>query len=136
MNDFKTIEDSYNSYLKAQTEANERNKAAVMDALTAAGITSVRIAFDGAGDSGQIEEVNAFIGDAPVEMPEAPVTDENVPLKDAIENLCYGYLTQFYDGWENNDGAFGEFTFDVRERSIHFEFNGRFTDYSTDTQTL
>ena len=136
MNDFKAVQDSYEAYLKAQAEANERSKAAVMDVLAAAGITAVQVAFDGSGDSGQIEEVNAFIGEAPAELPETPVTDENLPLKKAIEDLCYGYLTQLHDGWENNDGAFGEFTFDVQGRSIRFEFNGRFTDHSTDTHAL
>lgn len=28
---------------------------------------------------------------------------------------------------ENNDGAYGEFCFDARARSIHLEFNERFT---------
>ena len=37
-------------------------------------------------------------------------------------------LEQEQGGWENNDGAFGEFTFDVAERTIELEFNGRFTD--------
>jgi hypothetical protein len=54
-------------------------------------------------------------------------------LREAIEELCYGYLTQEHGGWENNDGAFGEFTFDVRAASIKLEFNARFTDYSTST---
>ena len=38
-------------------EAILRNKAAVMDALAAAGITSLSVAFDGYGDDGQIDSI-------------------------------------------------------------------------------
>ncbi len=59
-----------------------------------------------------------------------PVRTHDLPLREAVEELCYGYLEQKYGGWENNDGAFGEFRFDVAERRIALDFNGRFTDYS------
>lgn len=49
-------------------------------------------------------------------------------LRDGIETLCYNYLEQHQGGWENNDGAFGEFVFNVAERRIELEFNGRFSD--------
>jgi hypothetical protein len=50
------------------------------------------------------------------------------PLRDAIETLCYDYLEQEHGGWENNDGAYGEFQFDVAERTIELEFSSRYTD--------
>ncbi len=40
------------------------NKAAILDALAAAGITEVEVNFDGYGDSGQIEDIVARTGDA------------------------------------------------------------------------
>jgi hypothetical protein len=35
-------------------------------------------------------------------------------------------------GWENNDGAYGDFIFDVAKRTITLDFNERYTasDYS------
>ena len=33
-----------------------------------------------------------------------------------------------HDGWENGDGAYGEFTFDTTTRSITLAYNERFTD--------
>lgn len=149
MNDFKTLEDTYCRYIAAQTNANDRNREKTFEALASEGITRMTVTFDGSGDSGQIEAVTAFIGDTEAALPPVPAQIEHVswgssvstatqeiPLQQAIECLCYGYLTQMYDGWENNDGAFGEFTFDVAKRSIAFEFNSRFTDHSTDTHTL
>lgn len=39
----------------------------------------------------------------------------------------YDFLSDTYGGWENNDGAYGEFCFDAAARTIHLEFNERFT---------
>ena len=36
-------------------------------------------------------------------------------------------LSDTHGGWENNDGAYGEFCFDASARTIHLEFNERFT---------
>jgi hypothetical protein len=43
---------------------------------------------------------------------------------------------QEHGGWENNDDAYGTFTFDVPERTIEPEFNGRFTDIATSHHTF
>jgi hypothetical protein len=56
------------------------------------------------------------------------ITPRHKDLRQAIETLCYGYLEHEHGGWENNDGAYGEFTFDVAGRRIDLEFNARFTD--------
>ena len=58
-------------------------------------------------------------------------------LREAVEVLCYDYLEQEYGrGWEDNDGAFGEFTFDVPERRIALDFNARFTDHTHHSHTF
>jgi hypothetical protein len=51
-----------------------------------------------------------------------------VSVANAIEALAYDLLGQAYCGWENNEGAYGEFTFDVAARSITLDYNQRFTD--------
>ena len=48
-----------------------------------------------------------------------------MPVRDAIEKLAYDFLEEEHDGWENEDGAYGEFTFDVGERTIRLEYNER-----------
>jgi hypothetical protein len=137
MNDFL---DFYGRHLKAVAKANAFNKPLVFDALAAAGLTLVEVEFDGEGDSGQIEGVYAYAGDARAELPESSLTlhqvaqnktdprTTTVSLHDAIETLCYDYLSQAHGGWENNDGAYGKFEFDVGSRSIRLDFNERFTD--------
>ena len=137
------LQDRWQRFSQAIARANELNKTLVFDTLAAAGITHAVIGFDGEGDSGQIDGGAAFIDDKAVEFPATSVTlhraqsgddaitTHEVGLREAVEELCYGYLEQEQDGWEINDGAFGEFRFDVAERRIALEFNGRFTDIST-----
>jgi hypothetical protein len=54
-------------------EAILRDKAAVMGALAAAGITSVVVTFDGNSDSGQIDSVVACAGELTVDLPATQV---------------------------------------------------------------
>lgn len=125
------------AFEKRASDIFPENKAAVLGALAVAGITEVTIRFDGGGDSGQIEEIDARSGDDSAELPDTPVTlarceyhDEDVryvsvPLPDAVEALCYDLLESKHGGWENNEGGFGEFTFDVAAETVTFDFNYR-----------
>ena len=120
------------------------NKAALFDALAAAGITTVLVNFDGCGDSGQIEMIEARTGDDDCALPavEVEIASANWgsttidrqtrPVREAIEMLIYDVLSETHDGWENNDGAYGEYTFDVTERTITLDYNERHmeSDYS------
>lgn len=114
------------------------NKAALFDALEVAGIHTIVVIFDGSGDSGQIESVDALLVDnTPVDLPRTKITFRTVSFErlevgtdtlcpdTVIERLAYDFLEKTHDGWENNDGAYGEFTFAVAERSITLEYNER-----------
>lgn len=104
--------------------------------------------FDGEGDSGQINSVTARRCKATVELPTNTVSLQRLSwggtetfttdsdLHEAIESLCYNYLEESHGGWENNDGAYGEFHFDVAERTVDLEFHGRFTDTFTSNHTF
>ncbi len=53
-------------------------------------------------------------------------------LRDAVEALAYALLEETHGGWENNEGAYGEFTFAVAARTITLDYNERHmeSDYS------
>jgi hypothetical protein len=114
------------------------NKDRLFDGLTAADITHVTVSFDGYGDSGQIESIDAYSGEQVVDLPateipyaaltwDAPEVElRSLSLEAVIEQLTYDFLSDAHGGWENNDGAYGEFCFDARARTIHLEFNERF----------
>jgi len=113
------------------------NKAALFDVLAAAGIVTVTVRFDGYGDSGQIEDIEACATDTIVELPPdrieitEPLYDgsgleRSTPsVRDVIEKFAYDFLEETHGGWENNEGAYGDFTFDVESRTITLEYNER-----------
>ena len=129
---------------RRDAELRPVNKTAVFDALAAAGTTIVVVAFDGYGDSGQIENVEAKAGEDLVALPfveveiASAVWDQAEPdrtamtVHDAIERLVFEFLGVTHDGWENSDGAYGDFTFDVAERTITLDYNERYmqSEYS------
>ncbi|ODU76579.1 MULTISPECIES: DUF6878 family protein [Sphingomonadales] len=120
-------------------QALPANKQALFDALAGAGITSVLLHFDGYGDSGQVEDIDVSSAGDAVELPTDEIAlfltpwgaSENervvMPLPEALERLVYDLLSQSHCGWENNDGAYGDFIFTVADRSITLDYNERFT---------
>jgi len=135
-------------YLRRSNEVLPGNKTVLFDALAAAGITSVIVEFDGYGDSGQIENIVAKANDAAAELPDerieifdpmwgsAELEKQTVTVREAIETLAYAFLRQTHAGWENNDGAYGDFTFDVTTRVISLDYNERYTSSEHYTHEL
>ena len=121
-------------------EVLDENKTALFGALSQAAIATVTVRFDGYGDSGQIEEIEAQAAGTAVPLPEgtidiaSPLWDGSgvqrgrLTIREAIEQLAYDFLERTHGGWENNDGAFGDFSFGVADRTITLEYNERFTD--------
>ncbi|MBY6240067.1 DUF6878 family protein [Methylosinus sp. Sm6] len=113
-------------------------KAALFDALAAHDVRTVTLHFDGYGDSGQTESIeidsskphaellDSRLGDALPLADGSAVEGCDMTIREALEELAYGFLDETYSGWPNNDGAFGEFIFDVAQRSITLGYNERF----------
>lgn len=123
-------------------------KAKLFDALEAADIASVTVTFDGQGDSGQIEDISPFCkANKPRKLPRrhlaiqtanhdgSSADEETLTVEQVLEHLCYDLLEDDQGGWEINEGAFGEFVFDVTDRSLTLTFNARFSDFETSTAT-
>jgi hypothetical protein len=137
MNDFSL---KFALHNKAVAKTNELNKTVLFDAIAVLGVTVITVDFDGEGDSGQINSVAAFVNDQPFPLPKTMLTihcsswgseeliTREVSLDEAVEEICYGYLSQAHGGWENNEGAYGEFTLTVSDRTIELDFNMRFSD--------
>ncbi|WP_421950115.1 DUF6878 family protein [Pelagibacterium sp.] len=129
------------SVAQLEAELFEQNKTALLHALQMSGVTHVIVAFDGASDSGQIESVEVRAGDDDITMPGAHVeylkigfdasdrpepTPVSVTLEQAIDRFAYDILERTHGGWENNDGAYGEFVFDVAKQAITLEHHDRY----------
>ena len=92
----------------------------ILGQLRHLGVTEVTAEYDGYGDSGNIEgmvltpqmEIEAYL---------------DMQLTDFLWDVAYNE----HPGFENNDGAFGEVTWDVTADKIRLTHNTRFTDYET-----
>jgi len=136
---FANWDEKDRAYRCRASELLPLNKTAVFDTLVNGNIKQVVVRFDGYGDSGQIEEIEAKAGDEIVELPEerieildpvwgsAEVERQTHTIREAIEHMAYAFLRETHEGWEINDGAYGDFMFDVAERTITLDYNERFT---------
>lgn len=143
--DFAAWDAKQNAFDASARELLAQNKTVLFDVLQNAGITAVIVHFDGYGDSGQIEDIEVRKGDETSALPTvtievaSPVWDsgeidrQTSPIADAIETMAYDFLSQTHDGWENNDGAYGDFTFDVAARTITLDYNERYTSSENHT---
>ena len=140
--------------LKLKEEAHARmktNRSRISKALKRLGATHVVVSYSGSGDSGQIDEVEIRKGDSTLEPTKSALSlcstskwdsensrwIENMktkrkPLKEALEDFAYDWIESEYAGWENNDGASGEFTINVASD----EFRLSHTYYYTEHETL
>jgi hypothetical protein len=95
--------------------------------LKEAGVESVHINYDGCGDSGQIESITYTDGHGkPVDL-----AGKTTITGDQLMDLFYDLTQARHPGWENNDGAFGEFAWDLTDDTLKHTHNDRFTDYDT-----
>lgn len=129
---------------------NARNKAAILPILAAAGIKTVTVTFDGYGDEGAIESVEALDGsDEPTVLPDVeleasiaswadndPETLERGPLEAVIRELALGCLAQKFDGWEDGHGAHGDLVIDVAAGTMTLHCNMRFVESTAHTVTF
>jgi len=116
------------------------NKSAIFAALAGAGIATVTVSFDGYGDSGQIESFEARdAANTNLPLPDQTISivaivwgqsapeSREMTLTEAIEHLVYDALSETHPGWELNEGAYGEFVFDVDTQEIRLDYHERMT---------
>jgi hypothetical protein len=126
------------SVLKTSSDIKD-HKDLIFDICEREGVKSFTVSFEGSGDSGQIEDVglDGKIRKLPVEGAKVSegtqwlngnstaVYRKATDLEDLITSVCYEALESVCGGWENNDGAYGEFVFDVKKRKVQLDFNER-----------
>jgi hypothetical protein len=117
----------------------------VCQKLINVGITNVDADYDGYGDDGQLEQLRFSKGDAEIErgtidnhrLPRKPKKEgyhypddltEDVGLYEAVEDIFYDYLELKFAGWENNEGAFGKFVWELATDKLRLDHSERYTD--------
>lgn len=118
---------------------NKVNKDILFDILEKNKVESVFVHFDGSGDSGGVETIeispenlNPLLEETALgfvwDYQEWADVNGKVPeinLREAIETMCYDLLRFKHRGWEVDEGAFGNFDFDVKHKKIKLEFKER-----------
>jgi hypothetical protein len=119
--------DSLAQYERERLENVRRHLPDARRQLQAAGIDSVQIFYDGCGDSGCIESITYADGQgSAVDVAgKLPMTEEQ------LTDLFYDLTQARHPGWENNDGAYGEFDWNLKDDALKHTHNDRFTDYDT-----
>ncbi len=113
-------------YQETARKNAELRKEEILLCLRLVGAARVVIEYDGCGDSGQIESITVL--DTQQREISAPENDKTMQ---ALRDFAYDLLEARHPGWENNDGAYGEFIWDVAEDQLSHTHNDRFTDYNT-----
>jgi hypothetical protein len=122
-----TSSDSLAQYERERLDNVRRHLPEARRQLQAAGIDRVQILYDGCGDSGCIESINYTDGQGSTVDPAGTLAVTEEQLMD----LFYDLTQARHPGWENNDGAYGEFDWNLKDDALKHTHNDRFTDYDT-----
>jgi len=118
---------SLDQYYREKLDNVRRNLPEASRQLKAAGVARVHVDYDGCGDSGQIESV-VYVDAAGESLnPAGQVT----LTEDQLIDLFYDLTQARHPGWENNDGAFGEFEWNLETDTLNHTHNDRYTEYDT-----
>lgn len=134
-------------YLALATQAQEKNREILIEALKAQGITVATVDYAGAGDSGdtcdlvvQPPELLACLSEIKVKQHVVDVQylgysqrafsmrETEVALDEAVRDFAMRWVDSLHGGWENNEGANGTVTINVGEDAIHLEHTAYYTE--------
>ena len=122
-----TSSDSLAQYERERLDNVRRHLPEARRQLQEAGIDRVQILYDGCGDSGCIESITYTDGQGSTVDPAGTLAMTEEQLMD----LFYDLTQARHPGWENNDGAYGEFHWNLKDDALKHIHNDRFTDYDT-----
>lgn len=142
-------------YLALATQAQEKNREILIDALKAHGIIYANVDYSSAGDSGdtcdlavQPPELLAGLTEIKVKQHVVDVQylgygqracsmrETEVALDEAVRDFAMRWVDSLYGGWENDDGACGTVTINVHDNAIHLEHTTYYTESSSYEHSL
>lgn len=93
-----------------ESEFGEETLKAVEELFEELGDSYASVDFSGGGDDGYIEDFMIIDGN-------------QVDIPKLIEDMLYRMLNGNFGGWENNEGAQGNWEFNPKDKTIFFDFN-------------
>ena len=119
------VEGSSEQPEQPQNQEQEPLLKRIFDRLDELGVATVNVGFDGFGDDGQIESMDAKMKAEGHGLVLKRADFEGRPMYAAIEELIYGLLDTKHRGWQNDGGSFGTYTLDVARRELREKFDAR-----------
>jgi Family of unknown function (DUF6878) len=111
-------------------------KKPILAALKRFNIAKAVTVYDGEGDSGQIESITATTvdgKDASLDVLFGSQDPQSPTLRDVLDDFAWACLEAYHDGFEINDGGYGDITIDVASGKVLIDHNDRFTDVTNTT---
>ncbi|MGR3436526.1 MAG: DUF6878 family protein [Shimia sp.] len=103
------MEDRIAEMRECERQERAEERARLLAALRALGVTLLEADYDGYGDSGNVEDIRT--------EPEVAKVDEMAGLADFLWSVAYAE----HPGFENNDGGGGTVTWDVAADRIDLD---------------
>ncbi|WP_171182071.1 DUF6878 family protein [Ruegeria sp. HKCCD8929] len=120
--DWTTINETMQRMARERKDELAGKRTALLPKLRKLGIEQIEATYDGYGDSGNIEDVILFPegvrGDAALEANQL----------EGLEDFLWAVAYNLNPGFEINDGAYGEISWDLRTDRIDVSHSERFTD--------
>lgn len=110
-------------------------RSQIFRALKAYGIKSVKVDYDGSGDSGDIHQFEVE-PEKREEMLDEPLGETGKTVKEQMEQICWEGLESEEGGWEINEGSYGNIIFDVANETIELDHYERIIETNNRTHTL
>lgn len=107
--------------------AIQKQAEAIREKLLAQGVGRVEVEYDGYGDCGMIESIEAF------DTANETTRDIVLPstLRESIADFVSDLLDERFYGWEDGCGARGRVTWNLLSNELRHEHASRFEDYHT-----
>lgn len=134
-------------YLALATQAREKNREILIQALKEQGVLIATVDYAGAGDSGDtcdlaVQPPELFAGLPSLKVKQHAVDvqylgygqracsmrEAEVALDEALRDFAMRWVDSLHGGWENDDGACGTVTINVHDDVINLEHTAYFTE--------
>lgn len=142
-------------YQALATQAQEKNRALLIQALTEQGVITAKVDYAGAGDSGDtcdlaVQPPELLDGLSAIKVLQhivdvkyigygqraCSMREKELALDEAIRDFAMTWVDSLYGGWENDDGACGTVTLNVTDDAIHLEHTTYYTESSSYEHSL
>lgn len=98
----------------ATQEAEDKTRAELRKELVALGVATANIFYNGGGDEGNVEEIRLSAESEP---------DLSHDLYEKLSEWAWEFVIGFHSGFENNEGGFGNITWDMTTGAITLDHN-------------